>query len=387
MHVAAQTWDDEITARMDRALALRHPGAQAHVARVGRYSALIAGRLGLDGERIGAASRLHDVGLIAMPDAIVLKPGPLTDEERSALRAHAAIGHSLLSGSGLAAEIALTHHERIDGSGYPDGLTEIPLAGRIVAVADTFDALSSDRVHRRAFPYEDAVARLRAERGRTLDAAAVDVLLEDLEALRALVPEPGAEADEPEPLLRMREAAEVLGVSPDQLRRWADSGRIASERTQGGHRRFTLAAVRALAAERGVRPDVRPLAPPANAVPALAQLLARHGPELALMAAGALYRRGTPGWFADASPARDEWLAALQQSARAGDYGLAMTASERYLRHAHLQAASLLERHRYLDFFSEAVLRALRTGGAGERELTDARRLLVALQQAQLAWG
>jgi len=131
------------------------------------------------------ASPMHDVGKIGVPDAILRKPGPLDDVERTVMQLHTEIGRSILAGSGaelleLAATIAWTHHERFDGGGYPRGLAgvEIPLGGRIVAVADVFDALTTDRVYRRAFSHEEAFEIMRAERGLHFDPRLLDVFLD-----------------------------------------------------------------------------------------------------------------------------------------------------------------------------------------------------------------
>src|SRR4051794_2530155 len=125
-----------------------------HLQRVSGYCALLAERLGIDADLMRVASRLHDVGMAAVTDAVILKPGPLSPEDRREMQDHAQLGHAMLAGSGVepletAAEIACTHHERWDGGGYPRGLAgeEIPLSGRVVAVADAFDALTTWRVY------------------------------------------------------------------------------------------------------------------------------------------------------------------------------------------------------------------------------------------------
>ena len=145
----------------------------AHVA------GLIAEQLGHaedEARLIEMAAPLHDIGKIAIPDSILLKPGPLTEEEIAVMRRHPRIGHELLSGSQnrfiqTGALIALRHHERYDGSGYPDGLVgdEIPLEARIVAVADVFDALISPRPYKQAWDIDAALAYLYAQRGRLFD--------------------------------------------------------------------------------------------------------------------------------------------------------------------------------------------------------------------------
>jgi HD-GYP domain-containing protein (c-di-GMP phosphodiesterase class II) len=163
----------------------------AHLDRTATLCEAIANELGLPAgecERIGLASRLHDLGKSTLPATIVEKPGPLTPEDRRELQRHAEAGWRMLSGSGsdlldLSAVIALTHHERWDGSGYPLGLAgeEIPLPGRIAAVADVFDALTSDRVYRAAIPLEAAVEMIRAECGSHFDPRVVDAFLATIE--------------------------------------------------------------------------------------------------------------------------------------------------------------------------------------------------------------
>jgi len=186
----------EAVERLARAVELHDPEAEHHANRIARIASYLASQLGLDDEQIQllrAAAPMHDVGKIAVPDAILLKPGPLTPEERSEMERHAEIGHQILTGSEsellrMAARIALTHHEWFDGSGYPRGLAgeEIPIEGRIVAVADVFDALLSDRPYRPAMSTGEAVEILREGRGNQFDPEVVDVLLEHLEDAQAL---------------------------------------------------------------------------------------------------------------------------------------------------------------------------------------------------------
>ena len=137
---------------------------------------------------------MHDVGKIAIPDRILLNPEPLTEEEWAIMRQHAGIGYSILAGSGadlldLAASIAWTHHERLDGSGYPRGLSgeAIPLEGRIAAVADVFDALTRERCYQPAHSLGDAVGILRLGRGRLFDADVLDSLLGGLDEVVELM--------------------------------------------------------------------------------------------------------------------------------------------------------------------------------------------------------
>jgi putative two-component system response regulator len=158
-----------------------------HVNRVGRYVGLTAKALGLEWARcseLASSCRLHDIGKLGVPNRILLKPAALTPGERRIVEQHAAIGYRILSGSGselldLAATIALTHHERFDGLGYPQGLAgdEIPVAGRIAAVADVYDALTSRRVYRDALPSEEATALMVAGSGSQFDPAVLDAFL------------------------------------------------------------------------------------------------------------------------------------------------------------------------------------------------------------------
>jgi putative two-component system response regulator len=178
---------EETIHRLARAAELRDHETGQHIERVSRCSQLIAQRLGLPPDRcelLRIASPLHDIGKIAIPDSILHKPGPLTDDERRIVETHTELGHTILADSRepliqLGAEIAWTHHERFDGGGYPRSLVgdEIPLAGRIVAVADVFDALVSDRVYRSALPVEEVVHTMRAEQGAHFDPEALEALL------------------------------------------------------------------------------------------------------------------------------------------------------------------------------------------------------------------
>ena len=171
----------------------RDPGIGRHLKRVGHYSAMLGQKLGLHGESLELASVLHDVGKIALPDAILLKAGPLTADERMAVETHATVGYEMLRGScsgllDLAALIARTHHEKFDGSGYPAGLsgTEIPLEGRIVAVADVFDALTSDRVYRPAWSVTTTITWMTRERGAHFDPEVLDVFFASMDEVRSV---------------------------------------------------------------------------------------------------------------------------------------------------------------------------------------------------------
>jgi putative two-component system response regulator len=147
-----------------------------HIHRIGQYSRILAEAMGCDGEYsdlIELASPMHDVGKIGVRDSVLLKPGPLTPAEFDEIKRHTVIGGRILSGSAsmllqLAEEIALNHHERWDGSGYPEGKRgkDIPLGGRIAALADVFDALTSNRVYRPAYSIEHALRIIEAEEHR-----------------------------------------------------------------------------------------------------------------------------------------------------------------------------------------------------------------------------
>ncbi len=180
----------ETVRRLSMAIEFRDEDTGAHIERIGRFSTLLAEQIGMDPEfcaRLSHAAPLHDVGKVAIPDAILLKPGPLTPAERAIVETHAEEGHRLVRGSSssildMAATIALSHQEKWDGSGYPRGLAgeAIPIEGRIVAVADVFDALTSDRVYRKAFSVEDAVKMMREERGHHFDPVILDAFMEVL---------------------------------------------------------------------------------------------------------------------------------------------------------------------------------------------------------------
>jgi PAS domain S-box-containing protein len=186
----------ETVERLAKAIEMHDAETGEHVNRMAAVAAFLGRQLDLEPERVlllRAAAPMHDVGKIATPDGILQKRGPLTPEERSEMERHATVGHQILDGSDsellrMGAAIALTHHERWDGSGYPRGLggEEIPIEGRIVAVADVFDALLSDRCYRAAMPREEAVAIMRDGRGSHFDPGVVDALLDHLEEVLSL---------------------------------------------------------------------------------------------------------------------------------------------------------------------------------------------------------
>jgi HD-GYP domain-containing protein (c-di-GMP phosphodiesterase class II) len=181
------------------AVDLRDPYTGGHSRRVTEYSMRILAEMGIDGPEVAlirSAARVHDIGKIGIPDRILNKPDRLTDDEKAIMDSHPERGAELLAryrdfARGM--EIVRHHHERWDGQGYPAGLkgTEIPFGARVVAVADSFDAMTSDRPYRAGMPPEKAARILRAGRGQQWDAAIVDALLRSVDVEQ---PTTGAEA-------------------------------------------------------------------------------------------------------------------------------------------------------------------------------------------------
>jgi putative two-component system response regulator len=187
---------EETIRRLSSAAEFRSQETGEHILRMSLYCSLLARLASIDAERaemIRIASPMHDVGKLGIPDRILLKPGRLTGEERTVMEGHAEIGYRILAGSDvelldLAALMALTHHERIDGTGYPRGLEgdEIPIEGRIAAIADVFDALTSDRVYRAAFQPDEARTMMEEGRGTQFDAHLLDLFLEAFDDVVAI---------------------------------------------------------------------------------------------------------------------------------------------------------------------------------------------------------
>jgi cyclic di-GMP phosphodiesterase len=189
-----RTSRQETVERLARAIEMHDPATGRHIDRMAAVATLLAHRLGLDAGRVlllRAAAPMHDVGKIATPDSVLHKQGELTESERERMQAHTTVGYEILGAADsesellkMAATIALTHHEWFDGSGYPRGLQgeEIPIEGRIAAVADVFDALLSDRPYRPAFTVEETVKTIASERGTHFDPAVADALLDNRDA-------------------------------------------------------------------------------------------------------------------------------------------------------------------------------------------------------------
>ena len=167
------------------------PGAFAHSRRVARLAGSTARQLGLSREdvtRVRRAGAFHDVGKVEIPNEIINKPGPLSEEEFAIVKRHPVAGAQIVArwGDPQLARMVRHHHERFDGSGYPDGLAgeEIPIGARIVAVADTFDAVTSSRPYRPALSRREALALLRREAGSQLDPAVVGAFRRRYSGLR-----------------------------------------------------------------------------------------------------------------------------------------------------------------------------------------------------------
>lgn len=185
--------EKETLLRLARAGEYRDEETGNHVIRMAKYTRCIAESMGLSDaecEEIEYAAPMHDIGKIGIPDRILLKPGKLDDEEWVKMRAHTTIGHNILSGSQsrymqLGAVIALNHHERFDGTGYPEGLKgeSIPLVARIVAVADVYDALMSERPYKEAWTQDATLKYLEENKGSHFDPDCVDALLTRMDKL------------------------------------------------------------------------------------------------------------------------------------------------------------------------------------------------------------
>jgi HD-GYP domain-containing protein (c-di-GMP phosphodiesterase class II) len=182
--------------RLSIAAEFKDDDTSAHIQRMSRYSVILAEALGLpedEVEKIRFASPMHDIGKIGVPDYILFKPGKLTAEEFQKMKNHTVIGGKILENAKaeilkVSCKIAVTHHEKWDGSGYPNGLKgeNIPLYGRIVAVADVFDALTTQRCYKPAFPIEESIEIIREGRGRHFDPQVVEAFEKNREKFMAV---------------------------------------------------------------------------------------------------------------------------------------------------------------------------------------------------------
>jgi len=180
----------EIIRRLGRAAEYKDNETGLHVIRMSKYCQLIAlgsGLSELEAELIMNAAPMHDVGKIGIPDLILTKEGPLDDEEWDIMRKHPEIGVRIIGEHSselliMARSAALTHHEKFDGTGYPAGLSgeHIPLAGRVAAIGDVFDALTSDRPYKKAWHIDDAIDLIKSEKGKHFDPVLVDAFLGSL---------------------------------------------------------------------------------------------------------------------------------------------------------------------------------------------------------------
>ena len=182
---------------------LRDPYTHGHSQRVATLAERLACRLKLDAvqiELVRDAARVHDIGKIGTNDLVLLKPAALTAEETNEMERHAELGHRLLRrlpDFWQGAELVLSHHERVDGRGYPRGLigNEVPVEASVIAVADTYDAMTTDRPYRRALPWDYVRAELIRERGRQWHELAVDAFVAMIDQERGLAPQPRVAAD------------------------------------------------------------------------------------------------------------------------------------------------------------------------------------------------
>lgn len=191
LHEEIENTQREIIYKMGEIGESRSKETGNHVRRVAEYSKLLALLAGLDekeAEIVAVASAMHDIGKVAIPDVVLLKPGKLNEDEWVVMRSHSVIGYDVLAGSErpllkAAAIIAKEHHEKFDGSGYPLGLSgeNIHIYGRIIAIADVFDALGSDRVYKKAWSLEKIITLFKEEKGKHFDPRLVDLFFEHLD--------------------------------------------------------------------------------------------------------------------------------------------------------------------------------------------------------------
>ena len=186
----------QIIQRLGRAAEYKDNETGMHVMRMSHYSQILAKASGMSdwqAEKLLNAAPMHDIGKIGIPDSIMLKPGKLTDEEFAIMKTHPQIGAEILGDDdsdliSLAKSVSLTHHEKWDGSGYPNGLAgeAIPIEGRIVALADVFDALTSKRPYKDAWPLEKALEFIQEQAGKHFDPALVTLFVENIEQILAI---------------------------------------------------------------------------------------------------------------------------------------------------------------------------------------------------------
>jgi putative two-component system response regulator len=190
VHTKLQEAYLEIIRRLARAADYRDNETGMHIIRMSNYSAILGKAAGMEHDEYRSlmhAATMHDVGKIGIPDSVLLKPGKLTSEEFDTMKAHSSLGSKLLSGIQskllrMAAKIAITHHEKWDGTGYPNGLAgeDIPLEGRIAGIVDVFDALVSSRPYKKPWSVDEAIELIKNEKGKHFDPRLVDLFIENL---------------------------------------------------------------------------------------------------------------------------------------------------------------------------------------------------------------
>lgn len=365
----------EVLERLARAAEFRDDDSGEHTRRVGRTTRMLARELGLpddEVEQLAAAAPLHDVGKIGIPDAILLKPGKLTPGEFEVIKRHVKIGARLLEDSGArvletACTIARTHHERWDGGGYSTGLSgeAIPIAGRIVAVADVFDALTHERPYKEAWSVERAVDTVLDESAGAFDPTVVEAFCRlDHAALLAPVPE-AADAQNAH-----QTVPEMLGAGGG-----ASADGAGAPTPNGWTARGISGA------------PVRVALPPSQPLVPLSELLSKRAGKLHELAAHDLYEGGPRGWFLSDDAARQvgEWTRTLVSAARTGLYGAALDATLILANSAQTSGVTLLERYSYLERFAGQTVRMLEhQDDATRAELIAARRLFSTLRQLLL---
>jgi len=189
----------ETLSKLAKAGEFRDKTTGNHLVRMAKYSGLIAQNLGLGGDMvhtIEVAAPMHDIGKIGIPDSVLMKEGPLSPVELEVMRSHPRIGYDILKGSpskylSMGSIIALGHHEKFDGTGYPNGLhgEDIPIVARVVAVADVFDALVSERPYKHSWPLNEGVEFLKSQRNKHFDGKCVDAFLADRTRIEAIYTE------------------------------------------------------------------------------------------------------------------------------------------------------------------------------------------------------
>jgi two-component system response regulator RpfG len=189
----------ETLSKLAKAGEFRDKTTGNHLVRMAKYSGLIAQNLGLGGDMvhtIEVAAPMHDIGKIGIPDSVLMKEGPLSPAELEVMRSHPRIGYDILKGSpskylSMGSIIALGHHEKFDGTGYPNGLhgEDIPIVARVVAVADVFDALVSERPYKHSWPLNEGVEFLKSQRNKHFAGKCVDAFLADRTRIEAIYTE------------------------------------------------------------------------------------------------------------------------------------------------------------------------------------------------------